>query len=132
MFCVCTFIYNGVYIYAQQQDSGVTGAKNTAESSTALPTMPQSEEATVVPGSDVKTIQTSEPVPENGTYTISSVPIHVVLDDLLPMEMTAIENEMLATNQAPSPEDNVARDGADPYDQVRVYCSNVAVIHVYV
>eukprot|EP00731_Ephydatia_muelleri_P024237 Em0016g508a len=106
---------------ANGEGSSVIGAKNTAESSTSLPTMPQSEEATTIgggdPGSDVKTIQTSssKSVHENGT---TAVPVHVHhLDNPLPMKTTANEDQMQHTSSAPSCQDNAARDGKDPDNQ---------------
>ena len=84
--------------------------------------MPQSEEATTIgggdPGSDVKTIQTSssKSVPENGT---TAVPVHVHLDNPLLMKTTANEDQMQHTSSAPSCQDNAARDGKDPDNQVR-------------
>ena len=112
----------------QLQDNGVTGSKNTTESSTVLPTELQSEEATTigggVPGNDSTIMQTSEPVPEKGTITTSIVPIHLVQDTPLPMEMTAIEDETQGTSQAPSPQDNAACHDVDSDKQVRSYTSD--------
>ena len=110
------------YIFHPIQGGSVIGTKNTAESSTSLPTMPQSEEATTIgggdPGSDVKTMQTStsKSVPENGT---TAVPVPVHFNNPLPMKMTANEDQMQHTSSAPSGQDNAARDGKDPDNQVR-------------
>lgn len=124
----------GLCIYTQQQESGVTRCKNTTESSTALPTELQSEETTTtgggVPGSDSTIIQTSEPVLENGTITRSFVPIHLVQDTPLPMEMTAIEDETQRTSPAPSPQDNTSCHDADPDNQVRPYSGRLRQPHV--
>ena len=128
LICINIHCNYGLYVFTYQQGSGVSESRNTTESSTALTTELQSEEATTVSsgvsGSDATAIQISELVMD--TNAISSVQVHVVLDDPLPVEMTAIEGDMLATSQVPYllPDDIVACDGIGRYDQVQ-FCSNV-------
>ena len=90
------------------------------------------EEATTIgggdPGSDVKIMptSTSKPAPENGA---SVVPIHVLLDNPLPMKMAANEDEMRGTSSALSRQDNAACDGKDPDHQVRLCTGVCTVVH---